>query len=78
MTIETLSNNLYDALNENQDTIWFDYQGFRWELGQDLGFHPIHILHRAICPDDRMAEQYKHPVPYYPSKKKSFTCKSLL
>ena len=29
MTIDKVMNNLYDALNKHQDTIWFDYQGFR-------------------------------------------------
>ena len=29
MTIDNVINNLYDALSENQDTVWFDYQGFR-------------------------------------------------
>lgn len=49
MTIDKVMNNLYDALSKNQDTIWFDYQGFRWELGHDLSFHPRHILHQEIA-----------------------------
>lgn len=78
MTIDTVINNLYDAVIETQDATWFDYQGFRWELGHDLCFHPRHILHRAICPDYRMAEQYKHPIPYYPESECECICESLL
>lgn len=45
MTIDKVMNNLYDALSKNQDTIWFDYQGFRWELGHDLSFiHDIYFI----------------------------------
>lgn len=55
MTIDKVMNNLYDALSKNQDTIWFDYQGFRWELGHDLSFHPRHILHPGNCSEDRRA-----------------------
>ena len=78
MTIDTVINNLYDALSKNQNTTWFDYQGFRWEVGHDLCFHPRRILHKAICPDDRMAEQYKRPVPYYPESENECICESLL
>lgn len=79
MTFDAVANNLYDALSKNQDTIWFDYQGFRWELGHDLRFHPRHIIHKAICPDDdRRAAQYDHPVPYYPESDNECVCESLL
>lgn len=79
MTIDNVINNLYDALSKNQDTIWFDYQGFRWELGHDLRFHPQHIIHKAICPDDdQRAAQYDHPVPYYPESDNECVCESLL
>ena len=61
MTIDKVMNNLYDALSKNQDTIWFDYQGFRWELGHDLSFHPRHILHPGNCSEDRRAAQYSYP-----------------
>ena len=79
MTIDNVINNLYDALSKNQDTIWFDYQGFRWELGHDLRFHPRRIINKVICPDDdRRAAQYDHPVPYYPESDNECIYESLL
>jgi len=78
MTFDAVINNLYDALSENQDAVWFDYQGFRWELGRDLCFHPRHILHPGNCFEDRRAAQYDHPVPYYPESNNKCVCRSLL
>lgn len=78
MTIVDILNNLYIARQQHCDTTWFDYQGFRWELGRDLCFHTRRILYEAICPGNRMAEQYKHPVPYYPESENEYICESLL
>lgn len=78
MTIDNVINNLYDALSKNQNTTWFDYQGFRWELGRDLCFHPRRILYEAICPGDRYAAQFDHPVPYYTESECECFCESLL
>lgn len=77
MTIDTIINNLYNAV-EVQDATWFDYKGFRWKLGRDLCFHPQQILHKGNCSDERRAAQYDHPVPYYPKLEDECICKSLL
>lgn len=78
MTIDKVMNNLYDALSKNQDTTWFDYQGFRWELGHDLSFHPRHILRPGNCSEDRRAAQYGCPIPYYPESENECICEGLL
>lgn len=78
MTIDKVMNNLYDALSKNQDTIWFDYQGFRWELGYDLSFHPRHILYPGNCSEDRRVAQYSCPIPYYSESGNEYICESLL
>lgn len=78
MGIIDIINDLYAARQKYRDTTWFDYQGFRWELGRDLCFHPQRILYEAICPGDRHAAQYDHPVPYYPESERECVCESLL
>lgn len=76
MTIFDIISDLWDAHKKYPDATQFEYKGFRWRY--DGSFHPDGILHRAVCPDDRRAAQYDHPIPYYPELKNMCICESLL
>lgn len=61
--MEAVINKLWKAWLEHRNTVFFDYDGLRWQQANGC-WYVIKILH----PKERVPEQYEHPIPYYKNR----------